>query len=102
MKNIHLLTALAIFTFSACSNDEEDPGKSGPGGCMIKSNGANFECVEEDAYWGSKQVCDGMKQEWVNSCPPGIVKCELESEGIKFVATFYNEEYISQSNPCKQ
>jgi len=99
MKNIHLLIALAIFAFSACSNDNEEPSKLNLAGCLLKMNGANFECIEEDAYYGSKQVCDGMKGEWVNSCPPGGTKCEaIGSDGIKFVATFYTE-YNLCSNP---
>jgi hypothetical protein len=67
-----------------------------PGGCLLKIEGVDFECIEEDNIYGSKQVCAGFHGEWVSSCPSGGVKCELESSGIKFVATFYAEE----DNPC--
>jgi hypothetical protein len=67
-----------------------------PGGCLLKMQGVNFECVEEDKVYGSKQTCASLNGEWVNSCPSGVGKCELESGGVKFVATFYDEEY----NPC--
>jgi len=96
MKGIYFAIALAMLVFSACSEDDEK--SSGSGNCLLKMNGANFECIEGDDVYGSKQVCDGMKGEWVNSCPPGGVKCEAVGSGdIPFVATFYTEP-----NPCSE
>jgi hypothetical protein len=96
MKKERLFVAtLAAIAFSACSDDK---GNSDPGGCLLKNEGVNFECIEEDANYGSKQTCASLHGEWVSSCPSGGIKCELESSGIKFVATFYDEEY----NFCSQ
>ncbi|GBU23447.1 hypothetical protein R83H12_00058 [Fibrobacteria bacterium R8-3-H12] len=99
MKKTYFAAVFAALAFFACSNDKDGDtlsSSSNPGGCLLKNQGVNFECVEEDNGYGSKQVCDGLRGEWVNSCPPGGVKCERENDGIKFVANFYDVEH----NPC--
>jgi len=89
MKKIYFLAAFAAFVFSACSDDKEDNNNS-LGGCLIKMDGVhNYECIEEGGVYGTKEVCSHMG-EWVDSCPPGT-RCEVESsDGIKFIATFYD------------
>jgi len=96
MKSIYFAITIAMLVFSACSDDKEEskPGSSsssssGMGGCLIKSSGINIQCIEEGGIYGTKEVCSHMG-EWVDSCPPGT-KCEVESsDGIKFIATFYD------------
>jgi len=65
------------------------------GGCLIKRNGVNFQCLEENQYFG-EEFCSVMGGEWVNSCPPGGTICEVESSGIPSTSHFYDEEH----NPC--
>jgi len=115
MKNIYFAAVLAILAFSACSNDPEDKnpssssnldkssnsnsdnssssgGSSSPGGCLFKVQGADFQCIEENQVYG-EQSCVIFGGEWVNSCPPGGVTCEIESGGIPSTSHFYDTEH---------
>jgi hypothetical protein len=87
MKKEHLFAAaFAALTFSACSDDNNS---SSTGGCLLKIEGANQTCIEENQYY-TKQSCI-TPYEWVSNCPSGGSKCEQDAGGYKTVTHYYTE-----------